>query len=136
MANKLKRNIIQLVNNGKEVQEKNAEPKFDTFLTPHFIPASLWYETLDVMEEVEELEIKANKDLKDGKDVSSTKLMREQMRILIDAVVKIYGNQFTKDQLIEGFHAPNIIEDLQVQVAFIARGQQDEATKKLVESKS
>lgn len=136
MANKLKRNYIQLVNNVKEVQEKDAEPKFETFLTPHFIPTSLWYETIDVMEEVEEMENKANKDLQAGKPVSQTKLMRDQMQQLQDVVLKIYGNQFTKEQLMDGLHAPNMIEELGEQVSFIARGQQNEASKKFVESKS
>lgn len=136
MANKLKRNYIQLVNNPKEIQEKGAEPQFDTFLTPHFIPTSLWYETLDVMEEMEEMENKANKDLKAGKPVNQNKLMRDQMQLLQDVTVKIYGNQFNKEQLMDGLHAPNIIEELGEQVAFIARGQQNEASKKFVESKS
>lgn len=136
MANKLKRNIIQLVSNVKEVQEKDAEPKFDIFLTPHFIPTSLWYETIDVMEEVEEIEYKANKDAEAGKRVSQTKLMKDQMELLQDVVIKIYGQQFTKEQLLAGLHAPSMIEDLRDQVAFIARGQQDEATKKFVENKS
>lgn len=132
MANKLKRNYMQLVTG----EDKEGNLTFETYLTPHFISTSVWYECVDVLEEIESMEEKANKAKEDGENVSLSKLMKEQLEMLMDTVIKVYGKQFNKKQLKEGMHAPNLVEDLQSQLQFIAMGQQDEATKKFVESKS
>lgn len=131
MASKLKRNYIQLV----EGENDKGEPILETYLTPHFISAELWYECIDVMDELEQMENnQKNDDEENQKSMAS--MMKEQMDMLMDTVVKIYGKQFTKKELRAKMHAPNMIEDLQNQVQFIAMGQQDEETKKFVESKS
>ncbi|MHD0383341.1 phage tail assembly chaperone G [Staphylococcus simulans] len=115
---KLKRNYIQLVENPKA-----KEIKMETFLTPHFIPLDVLYEATDIMAELEEVE--------NGEREMSFK---EQLDKLIDAVVKIYGNQFTKKDVQQRLHAPDAIEALQKQIEFIANGQQDEQTKKFIQS--
>lgn len=139
MANKLKRNYIQLV----ESVNENGEPEFETYLTPHFIPSSLWYESIDTLEEIEAMEERLQREYKEAEKTgnfeglkSGSALMKEQMDMLMDTVVKIYGKQFTKKDLKEKLHAPGMIEELRDQVSFIAMGQQDEATKKFVESQS
>ncbi|WP_411842169.1 phage tail assembly chaperone G [Salinicoccus sp. HZC-1] len=131
MANKLKRNYIQLV----EGEKDNGEPILETYLTPHFITADLWYECIDVMDELEQMEEK-QKAAEGEEKQSMASMMKKQMDMLMDTTVKIYGKQFTKKDLRSKLHAPNMIEDLQEQIQFIAMGQQDEATKKFVESKS
>lgn len=132
MSNKLKRNYIQLV----EGENDKGEPILETYLTPHFITADIWYESIDVMDELEQMESKQGEEDEDGNKKSMASMMKDQMDMLMDIVVKIYGKQFTKKDLRRKLHAPNMIGDLQAQVQFIAMGQQDEATKKFVESKS
>ncbi|UXV34489.1 hypothetical protein MUA90_10720 [Staphylococcus sp. IVB6181] len=115
---KLKRNYIQLVEN------PNAEEiKMETYLTPHFIPLDVLYEATDIMVELEKV---------DSGEVEMS--FGEQLDKLIDAVVKIYGKQFTKKDVKQRLHAPDAIETLQKQVEFIANGQQDEETKKFIQS--
>lgn len=129
MAKKLKRNYIQLVNGTND----KGEPTFDTFLTPHFIPLDVMYEAVDVMEELESIEEKNDKS---EKPEPMSKIMRKQMDIMMGVVVKIYGEQFDVKALKAGLHAPNMREELQGQIEFIAAGQQDDETKKFVESLS
>ncbi|WP_244942693.1 phage tail assembly chaperone G [Staphylococcus chromogenes] len=57
----------------------------ETYLTPHFIPLDVLYEATDIMVELEKVE---------SGDVEMS--FGEQLDKLIDAVVKIYGKQFTK----------------------------------------
>lgn len=115
---KLKRNYIQLVENPKA-----DEIKMETFLTPHFIPLDILYEATDIMAELEQVE--------NGETEMSFK---EQLDKLVDVVVKIYGKQFTAKDIKTRLHAPDAIEALQSQVEFIANGQQDEETKKFIQS--
>lgn len=49
---------------------------------------------------------------------------------MLDMVVDIYNNQFTKDDLLDRLHAPDAVEELQQQIQFIAQGQMDEERKK------
>lgn len=104
----MKRNFIRLV---KEVDEKG-EVKYDTYITPAFIPFTLVYEATDVMS---------------GLDGKSEK---ENMDIMLDMIVKIYNNQFTAKQLREGLHAPDATETLQQQIEFVASGAMDDKRKK------
>lgn len=129
MAKKLKRNYIQLVEGKKD----DGTPIIETYLTPHHIPLDIWYEAVDVMEDLEKME-EENAEAEDPKSMSV--LMKAQMDMLMDVVLKIYGKQFDKKKLRAGLHAPSVIEDLTQQVQFIAAGQQDDETKKFVESLS
>lgn len=113
MSNKLKRNYIRLVENPEA-----EEIKLETYLTPHFIPLDVLYESVDIMAELEKAE--------NGEVELSFK---EQLDKLIDVVVKIYGKQFTAKDIRNRLHAPDALETLQKQVQFIANGQQDEETK-------
>ncbi|AVQ34423.1 hypothetical protein C7J88_09705 [Staphylococcus muscae] len=118
MTSKLKRNYIQLVEN------PNAEEiKLETFLTPHFIPLDVLYGAIDVMSELEQVET-------GEKEMS----FKEQLDKLIDVVVKIYGKQLTKKDIKTRLHAPDALDTLRKQVEFIANGQQDEETKKFIQS--
>ena len=129
MAKKLKRNYIQLVEGKKD----DGTPIIETYLTPHHVSLDLWYEAVDVMEELEKMEDE-NAKAENPKPMSI--LMKEQMDILLDIVIKIYDKQFDKKKLRNGLHAPSVIEDLTQQVQFIAAGQQDDETKKFVASLS
>ena len=129
MAKKLKRNYIQLVNGTND----KGEPTFETYLTPHFISLNVMYEAVDVMEELESIE---EKNEKSEKPEPMSKIMRQQMDLMMGVVVNIYGGQFDVKALKAGLHAPNMREELQGQIEFIAAGQQDDETKKFVESLS
>ncbi|MBC3067101.1 hypothetical protein H7866_05150 [Staphylococcus hominis] len=118
MSNKLKRNYIRLVENPEA-----EEIKLETYLTPHFIPLDVLYESVDIMAELEKAE--------NGEVELSFK---EQLDKLIDVVVKIYGKQFSAKDIRNRLHAPDALETLQKQVQFIANGQQDEETKKFIQS--
>lgn len=126
MAN-LKRNMIELVTavvKGENEEEEKVETK--KYLTPVFIPLSVVYEAMDMMDTM----IKAENTT----DVSTE---REMIDTMLDFVAtKVYGNQFTKDDLINGLHAPDAIQTLQDQVIFVAQGQQTNETKKFLEKKS
>lgn len=111
MAN-LKRNMIELV---KEVKE--GELVTEKYVTPMFIPMRVVYEAIDLVAEL------------------NTRKGREEEKELIEKLgtfvaEKIYNSQFTKDDLFNGLHAPNAINELFNQVFFIARGEQSEEAKK------
>lgn len=115
---KLKRNYIQLVENPSA-----EEIKMETYLTPHFIPLDTLYEAVDIMSELEQVET--------GEVEMSFK---EQIDKLVDAVVKIYGKQFTAKDVRTRLHAPDAVDALRKQIEFIANGQQDDETKKFIQS--
>lgn len=119
MAN-LKRNMIELV---KEVKE--GEIVTEKYLTPIFIPFSVVYEAIDLTEEM---------DKDEGNKNSLSE--KEMIDKLIDFVAnKIYNEQFTKEELFNGLHAPDAIETLQRQIMFVAQGQQTDETKKFLAKK-
>jgi hypothetical protein len=108
MAN-LKRNMIELV---KEVKE--GEIITEKYLTPVFIPFSVVYEALDMVEEIDKS--KKEKDLLE--------------KMLDFVATKVYNNQFTKDDLVKGLHAPDSSRVLYQQILFITQGAQSDETKK------
>jgi hypothetical protein len=113
MAN-LKRNMIEIV---KEIKE--GEIITQKYLTPVFIPFSIIYEALDMIEEINKA--KTEKDLLDK---------------MIDFVAtRIYNNQFTKEELFNGLHAPDASRILYEQILFITQGAQSDDTKKFLTSK-
>ncbi|MDF1997598.1 phage tail assembly chaperone G [Peribacillus frigoritolerans] len=119
MAN-LKRNMIELV---KDVKE--GEIVTEKFLTPVFIPFSVVYEAVDLTQEID----KSEKE----KSASSEKDMIDK---LLDFVAnKIYNQQFTKEDLFNGLHAPDAIQTLQEQIVFVAQGRQNDETKKFLAKK-
>ena len=116
MAN-LKRNIIELV---KEVKE--GEIITQTYYTPPFIPLSVTYQAIDLTAKME-------------------KGTRENEKMLIDELVNfvvndVYKNQFTKEELENGLHAPTAMDVLSEQLLFVARGYQSSETKKSLEKMS
>lgn len=114
MAN-LKRNMIELV---KEVKE--GEIVTEHYVTPVFLPMSVVYEAIDLSEEL------SNGQAKE----------KEMIDKLINFVAeKVYKGQFTKDELINGLHAPDAIQTLQEQILFIAQGQQTNETKEYLAKK-
>lgn len=115
MAN-LKRNSIELI---KAVKEGELET--ERYQTPLFINYKMTYEAVDFMEDW-----LTNPKKKKDKDV---------IEDTADFVVRIYGDQFTKDELLNGLHAPELAKRLFEQVEFIARGEQDDDTKKFLATK-
>lgn len=115
MAN-LKRNMIELV---KEVKEGEIVTK--NYLTPIFIPLSIVYEALDLLDELGKKEVTE----------------KERLDKLVDFVSdKVYKGQFSNEELKNEFHAPDGIGSLQEQVLFITRGYQNEETKKYLAKKN
>ncbi|MBO1513263.1 phage tail assembly chaperone G [Metabacillus bambusae] len=113
----LKRNMIELV---KEVKE--GEIVTEKYLTPVFIPLSVVYQAIDLTNELKNVSNKNERDLIDK---------------LIDFLANdIYKGQFTKDDLINGLHAPDAIDTLSEQLFFIARGYQTDEAKKYLEKKN
>lgn len=120
MAN-LKRNLIELVKNPEEVL-KGGEVEMEKYWTPPFLPLTVTYEAIDLMEKVEKQEGDGN--------------FKDVLDMMIGFVAeKAYGGQFSKEDLQKRLHAPDAIEALQAQVQFIAQGQQSNATKKFLEKK-
>ncbi len=115
MAN-LKRNMIELV---KEVKE--GEIVTEKYWTPVFMPLSVVYKALDLNEEIYESD-----ELKEN----------EKIEKMVDFVANdIYKEQFTKDELVNGLHAPDAVKILREQVLFVTRGHQSDETKKFLEKK-
>lgn len=113
MAN-LKRNMIELI---KEVKE--GEIVTQKYLTPVFIPFSIVYEALDMISEIDKS--KTEKDLLD--------------KMLDFVAARIYNNQFTKEDLFNGLHAPDSSRILYEQILFITQGAQSDETKKYLARK-
>lgn len=112
----LKRHTIELV---KEVKE--GEVITETYVTPVFIPFSEVYEATDVMEDV----------MKNEKKKSE----KEVIDLMIDFVVRIYGNQFSKEDVVKGLHGPGGNGILFDQVLFVAQGKENSETKKFLAKK-
>ncbi|MDG0860327.1 phage tail assembly chaperone G [Staphylococcus equorum] len=106
----MKRNFIKLI---KEM--KDDKPVFNTYLTPSFISFRKMYEAADVQDEVQ-----------DADQENERKAMDE----MLDMVVSIYDNQFTRDQLIDGLHSPDAIRTLNEQIDWVAQGRMNEDAKK------
>ena len=112
-----KRNFIKLVQvdkKGNAVTDSEGNAKFDTYITPTQIPFRKIYDAAD---------------LTDGTSDESTSA-QENIDQMLDMVVDIYNNQFTKDDLLDRLHAPDAVEELQQQIQFIAQGQMDDERKK------
>ena len=112
-----KRNFIKLTQidkKGNAVTDTEGNAKYDTFITPTQIPFRKIYDAADLMDG----EGEGDKSSKEGFDE------------MLDMVVDIYNNQFTKDDLLDRLHAPDAIEELQQQIQFIAQGQMDDERKK------
>ncbi|SDM14652.1 phage tail assembly chaperone G [Sediminibacillus halophilus] len=119
MAN-LKRHMIELVTNVTE--EGEVETK--KFLTPPFIKSSVVYEAIDINAKIESDE---KRDAKGEKE-----LYDEIMDFVAN---RVYGGQFTKEELFNGIHAPDLNQVLIDQIIFVARGVQNDATKKYLAKK-
>lgn len=119
MAN-LKRNMIELVSNPQEFAE-GGEPEIKKYWTPAFIPFTKVREAMQLAAELED---------------NDTSNFSESVDKLADFVTSVYGDQFTKDDLYNGLHAPDAISVIQEQVFFIAQGQQSDSTKKFLAKKN
>ncbi|WP_273128952.1 phage tail assembly chaperone G [Bacillus weihaiensis] len=116
MAN-LKKNAIVLVKEVKEGEIVDA-----TYYTPAFIPMSVVYQAIDLNQEMTKITASNEK---------------EMINKMVDFVTNdIYKNQFTKEELENGLHAPDAIQTLQQQVIFITQGQQTDEVKKLLAKKN
>ena len=120
MAN-LKRNMIELVKNVEEVL-KGGEVETERFWTPPFIPFAQVREALQLTAEMANAE----------KNIS---ILGETVDKMADFLVKVYGNQFTKDDIYERLHGPGAMETLQENIMFIAQGVESSSTKKFLAAK-
>ncbi len=55
---------------------------------------------------------------------------RQLFDMMIDFVVSVYENQFTRDDVLDRLHAPDATEELQSQIQFVAQGQMGDERKK------
>ena len=115
MAN-LKRNMIELI-----LDVKEGEIVTKKYVTPVFIPLSVVYEAIDVMA-----------DLSSRKTGDAEKDMIDNVLTFVSE--KVYKNQFTRDDLFNGLHGPVAINELFMQVLFVARGEPTEEAKKYLDS--
>lgn len=123
MAN-LKRNMIELVKNVEEVL-KGGEVETERFWTPPFIPFAQVREALQLASEME----KAEKSEEEGTGLVDV------VDKLADFIVKVYGNQFTKDDIYNRLHGPGALQILQENILFIAQGVESSNTKKFLAEK-
>lgn len=110
----MKRNFIKLI---KEVKDDN-EVIYNTYLTPVFVPFRMMYEASDVQSELEKASETKEEDPK------------KEMDMMLDMVVKIYNNQFTRDELIDGLHSPDAVRILSEQIDWVAQGKMNDQAKK------
>lgn len=118
----LKRHAIELV-----VEVKEGEIDKKTYLTPAFLPMKVVYEAIEVYAEIEKNE------QKEGTDVTKEKEL--YTRIMDFVANQVYGGQFTPDDIFNGLHAPDVNKVLFDQVLFVARGVQNDFTKKYLAKK-
>lgn len=118
----LKRHAIEIV---KEVKE--GEIVTETYLTPAFLPMKVVYEAIEVYAEIEKNEQRAGTDIKKEKELYT--------RVMDFVANQAYGGQFTPDDLFNGLHAPDVNKVLFDQVLFVARGVQNDFTKKYLAKK-
>lgn len=111
----MKRNFIKLIKNPEEVL-KGAEPLYNTYVSPNFVPYRKMYEALEILE----------KNSGEDSDVSQVEITN----IMIDFICELYGNQFTKDDVLDGIHSPNANEEIESQIQFFAQGVQTDSQKK------
>lgn len=123
----LKRNMIKLVKNPEEAAQ-GAEIEYQTYWTSPFLSSDVTYEALDIAEKLDE-------STSDDKKQNMTQ--REGMDLLSQFVAnKAYGGQFTPEDLKTKFHGPDLINELQGQLAFITNGMQTDDTKKFLKKKN
>ncbi|MEK4922391.1 hypothetical protein MKX78_10765 [Cytobacillus sp. FSL R5-0569] len=112
-----KRNMIELVTGVRE----DGEYEIKKYFTPNFIPFSIVYEAVDLNEKMVKNKFESEK---------------AQFDELLEFVTnRIYGNQFSKEDLLNGLHAPEAISTLENQITFIAQGKQSDETKKFLAKK-
>lgn len=111
----LKRNMIELI---QEIKEGEIVTK--KYMTPVFIPLSVVYEALDMIAEIEK------------NHLTERDLLDKMIEFVAD---RIYGGQFTREELFNGLHAPDASRILYEQILFITQGAQSEETKKYLERK-
>src|SRR5699024_8824778 len=94
-----KRNFIKLIQvdkKGNAVTDSEGNAKYDTFITPTHIPFRKIYDAANLMDEASNEENSAQENIKQ----------------MLDMVVDIYNNQFTKDDLLDRLNAPDAVEEL------------------------
>lgn len=112
-----KRNAIELVTGYDEEKE---QPITQVYFTNPFLSGRLFRNAVALSKELEE-----SKDEMENLD-----------KLLSFVAKEIYEKQFTVEELEEGLAPYKLIEELQEQVFFVARGEQSESSKKLLEKKT
>ena len=88
-----------------EFNDEGMPTRYETFITRLSIPFSLVYECVSFLA-----------SLKDNPD-------NDELYVMIDIVVRVFDNKFTKNQLIDGLPAYSATHELYKQVVFIGSGQ-------------
>lgn len=114
---KTKRNAIEL-NVGYD--EEKDKPVTKVYYTSPYLSGRLFRDALSISSELEDSEDEmANLD-----------------KLLNFVASDIYSGQFTAEELEEGLPPYRIVQECQEQVFFVARGEQSESSKKLLEKKT
>jgi len=114
---KTKRNAIELVTGFDEEKDQTTTK---VYYTSPYLSGRLFRDALSLSKELEESEEEM-----------------ENLDKLLDFVANdIYGSQFTVEELEEGLPPYRMVEELQEQVFFVARGEQSDTSKKLLEQKT
>lgn len=123
----LNRNSIELF---KEM--KGEEVVTEKFWTVPFPSLAMVYEAADMIGAYDELQLEAIRK----NEVPTSKEVRNHMEEMAEFIAdRLYGKQFTKEDLAERFYGPNAFEALREQVLFVATGVQSDETKKFLETK-
>lgn len=110
----MKRNFIKICTNLKEVNDKGVEALYKTYVSGTAIPFR------KVMDAVL-IEKKAESD-----EVSEAEGILEMFQVVCD----LYENQFTTDDLMDGLHAPDAMDEIREQIRFFASGEMADQRKK------
>jgi hypothetical protein len=122
MAN-LKRSFITLID-----LDAQGEILETPLLTPKFLPARVVREAMELSILIDEIDEETGENKHNQVDI---------LDMMLDFVAnKIYKDSgITVDDLLDRVHAPDLVNQLQEQVAFVASGQQSDETKKFLASK-
>lgn len=122
MAN-LKRSFITLID-----LDAQGEIIETPLLTPKFLPARVVREAMELSLKIDEIDEETGESKLNQLDVFDLMIEFVANRIFKDAGI-------TVDDLLDRTHAPDLVAQLQEQVAFVASGHQSDETKKFLARK-
>lgn len=115
---KVERNSIVLITGYDEDKDKLQTKRY---WTPGYTPLRDMYDAIDLLERIT------------AEDIHP----REALDAQADFIANVaYKGQFSADELIDGLHITNAVEEMERQILFISQGRQSDETKKFLERKA